>query len=283
MIKYIKGDGVFMIIDGHAHACGRYNCGENIIKHLDLHGIDKVVLCPGEPGSTKNYSYPMLSDIFKSVNLVYSLNKIICFATKMSGVSNHIDEQNKLVYDISREYPQRIVNAYWADPLDENCLQKLNEYYPVYNFKLIKMHQCWNKFDICDPRSVEIIKWAAEKNIPIFIHLLSEEQVLRFVKITNILKSCKFIVAHMIGFEKISMNTQNDNVYYDLSGPQTYPTKIIEKALASVGSKRLILGSDTPYGIDNIEKIQNRLKQQSLSHKDLDNIEWRNIAKLLGL
>ena len=87
----------------------------------------------------------------------------------------------------------------------------------------------------------------------------------------------------MIGFEKISMNTKNNNVYYDLSGPQTYSTKIIKKALTTVGSTRLILGSDTPYGTDNIQKIQNRLKQQSLSRKELDNIMWENIAKLLGL
>lgn len=272
-----------MIIDGHAHACGSFNSGESIIKYLDLHGIDKVVLCPGEPGSAKNYSYPMLSDIFKSENLVYFLNRIISFVTNISRVSNHIDEQNKFVYDISREHAQRIVNAYWANPLDDNCIQKLSDYYPVYKFRLIKMHQCWNKFDICEPKSVEVIKWAAEKNLPIFVHLLSEEQVLKFVKITNKFKDTKFIVAHMIGFEKISMNTQNDNLYYDLSGPQTYPTKIIKKALALVGSRRLILGSDTPYGIDNIQKIQNRLSQLSLSRKELDNIEWGNIANLLGL
>lgn len=272
-----------MIIDGHAHACGRYNNKENIIKYLDLHGIDKVVLCPGEPGSTKNYSYLMLSDIFKSVNLVYSLNKIISFVTKISGVSNHIDEQNKVVYNISKNYPQRIINAYWVNPLDENCIEKLNKYYPIYNFRLIKMHQCWNKFDIYAPESIEVIKWATEKNIPIFIHILSEEQVFQFIKVTNIFQNTTFIVAHMIGFEKISMNTQNDNVYYDLSGPQTYPINIIKKALAEVGSTKLILGSDTPYGIDNIQKIQNRLKKQSLTNKDLDNIIGDNIAKLLGL
>jgi len=272
-----------MIIDGHAHACGRYNNGENIIKYLDLNRIDKIVLCPGEQGSTKNYSYPMLSEIFKSGKLVYFLNKVICFATKMSGVANHIDEQNKVVYDISRENPQRIINAYWANPLDENCLEKLDKYYPRYNFKMIKMHQCWNKFDISDTKSIEVINWATEKNIPVFIHLLSEEQVLEFIKITNIFIHTTFIVAHMIGFEKIHVNTKNDNVYYDLSGPQTYPTEIIKKALKTVGSRKLILGSDTPYGNNNIQKIRNRLQKLSLVNKDIDNIMGDNISKLLKL
>lgn len=73
------------------------------------------------------------------------------------------------------------------------------------------------------------------------------------------------------------------NLVYSLNKIICFATKIIEKALILVGSRRLILGSDTPYGIDNIQKIQNRLKQQSLSRKDLDNIDWRNIARLLGL
>lgn len=272
-----------MIIDGHAHACGIYFNGDNIIKYLDLHGIDMAVLCAGEPESNKSYDYPMLSDIFKSANLGYFFNKIICVVTKISGLPNHIDEQNKVVYNISREHPQRIVNTYWVNPLDEDCLEKLNKYYQLYHFRMIKMHQCWNRFDICNKKSIEIIKWATDKNIPIFIHLLSKEQVLRFINVTNNFQDTTFIVAHMIGFEKINKNTKNPNVYYDLSAPQLYPIEIVKKAFKILGSTKLILGSDTPYGIDNIQKIQNRLKQLSLPQKDLDNIMGNNLAKLLRL
>ncbi|WP_373898784.1 amidohydrolase family protein [Haloimpatiens sp. FM7315] len=272
-----------MIIDGHAHACGTYLKGESIIKYLDSHGIDKVVLCGGEPGSNKNYAYPMLGDVFKSTNLGYFFNKIICFVTKISKVSNHIDEQNKVVYDISKKYPERVINAYWANPLDKNCIEKLNEFYRLYNFKMIKMHQCWNKFDIYNEKSINIIKWATEKNVPVFIHLLSERQVLQFINVTNSFQHTTFIVAHMIGFEKINKGTKNSNIYYDLSAPQLYPIEIVKKALQEVGSTKLILGSDTPYGIDNIEKIENRLKQLVLLQKDLDNIMGNNLTKLLRL
>jgi predicted TIM-barrel fold metal-dependent hydrolase len=136
---------------------------------------------------------------------------------------------------------------------------------------------------ICNQKSSEIIKWATDNNIPIFIHLLSEKQVLQFIKITNSFHNTTFIVAHMIGFEKISKSTENPNIYYDLSAPQLYPLEIVKKAFKAVGSEKLILGSDTPYGIDNIHKIQNRLNQLSLSQKDLDNISGNNLAKLLKL
>lgn len=58
---------------------------------------------------------------------------------------------------------------------------------------------------------------------------------------------------------------------------------MIKKAFKAGGSTKLILGSDTPYGIDNIKKIQNRLNKLSISDKDLDNIMGDNIGKLLRL
>lgn len=184
---------------------------------------------------------------------------------------------------MAREHPQRIVNTYWANPLDKECIEKLNKYHPLYNFRMIKMHQCWNEFDIYDLGSIEIIKWATEKEIPIFIHLLSKEQVLKFINVANSFLDTTFIIAHMIGFEEINKNPKNPNVYYDLSAPQLYPSEILKKALKQVDSIRMILGSDTPYGIDNIQKIQNRLRQLSLSNKDLDNIMGDNLGRLLRL
>ena len=37
-----------MIIDGHAHACGKFLTVEGIVNHLDNNNIDKVVLVSGE-------------------------------------------------------------------------------------------------------------------------------------------------------------------------------------------------------------------------------------------
>lgn len=51
-----------MIIDGHAHACGEFLTCNSVEAYLAKHKIDKVILCGGEPGSSKNYGYPMLSE-----------------------------------------------------------------------------------------------------------------------------------------------------------------------------------------------------------------------------
>lgn len=278
----LKGDK-FMIIDGHAHACGTYNSSDDILNYLDKCNIDAVVLCAGEPHSKKNYNLAMLSDRFESSNLGYFFNKIICIVTKLTGVAKHTDTQNKYIYELSKEYPARIINTYWVNPLDNNCMEKLQKDFILYNFKMIKLHQCWNLFDIQSAKAIEIFEWATHKHIPIFIHLRSHEQVIKFIEITNHFQDLTFIVAHMIGFEKISKNSKNSNIYFDLSAPQLYPFSLMKKALETVGSTKLIMGSDTPYGIDNITRIMDRLNQLSLSKEEKDNIKGNNLANIFKL
>jgi hypothetical protein len=63
------------------------------------------------------------------------------------------------------------------------------------------------------------------KKLPIFIHLFSKEQSIRFAKLTNVFINTTFIIAHMIGFEEITAKSINTNVYFDISAPQLISKK----------------------------------------------------------
>lgn len=272
-----------MIVDGHAHACGSY-CGANKISdYMEKYNIDKVVLCGGEPDSTKDYVYPMVSKIFTSEKLGYFFNKIICKLSTLYKLSEHIDQQNYFVYEISRELPDKVVNVYWVNPIEENCVEKMQEFYDKYGFKLIKMHQCWTRFYIDCENCHQIFQWAKTYEIPIFIHLLSQEQVELFIHMANRYLDTCFVVAHMIGAEYMSTKLANEHVYFDLSAPQLYSLKILSSALKAYGAKRLLLGSDTPYGKNNIETIICRLNQLNLSNEEIGCITGKNIFELLRL
>ena len=272
-----------MIIDGHAHACGHYQDAQSTINYLKTHQIDKVILCPGEPNSRKNYSVPMLSNLFHGPNLGYTFNKIICFVTGIKGVAKHIDEQNNIVGNMAKLHPDEIIQAYWVDPLDDSCIIKLEKNFAIYNFRMLKLHQCWNKFDVLSENFVKIVEWSTEKHQPIFIHLLSKEQSIKFSKLTNEFLNTTFIVAHMIGFEEMTANSQNPNIYFDISAPQLISKRRIEKAIKVAGSNKLILGSDAPYGTNNIKRNLNLLNQLSISEREKKDIIGNNISKLLGI
>ena len=272
-----------MIIDGHAHACGVYLTESSIKQYLSENGIDMVVLSGGEPKSSKNYAYPMLSNIFKGEKLSYFFNKIICKVTRLNNMAEHIEEQNEIVANLAKKCPDMIINTYWINPNDRNCLEKLKTNYSKYHFKILKLHQCWMDFDINSESCNEIFTWAQDNNIPVFIHFISHEQVVLFADIANHFSNTKFIVAHMIGADYLSNVLQYKNVYFDLSAPQLYSMDILKRAISNFGVDRLILGSDTPYGTNNINRVLARLRKLSLSNQDIDLISGENIKKLLSL
>lgn len=270
-----------MIIDGHAHACGSYNGVESIEKYLIQHKIDKVVLCGGEPNSKKDYSYPMMSNLFTGEKLGYIFNRIIRKVTALHNLSQQIDEQNQFVYEISKELPNQVANVYWINPVEEDCMEKMQKFYKTKGFKLIKMHQCWTSFSLDCDNCHSIFQWAKMQNIPVFIHLVSRKQVEIFAEIANQYSDTYFIIAHMIGADYLSEKIKKDNVYWDLSAPQLYSIRILKKILNKYGAKKLLLGSDTPYGKNNIESVIKRLNKLGISKDDMEAISYKNIVKLM--
>jgi len=270
-----------MIIDGHAHACGELHNINGILTYLSNNQIDKVVLCPGEPNSTKNRKVPMVSEIINNSNIGYGFNKVIQLVTSISGVAKHIDAQNEIIACMANEYPEKIIQAYWVNPLESNCIQKLENSYLVHNFSIIKMHQCWHNFDVLQNTVENIIQWSLDKYIPIFIHLLSKEQCIKFTKLTNKYPNVIFIIGHMIGFNEIVENSTNENIYFDISAPFLIPLKTLEKAIKIIGSNRLILGSDTPYGKNNIQININRIKNLKIGIDEQENILGNNLMKII--
>ena len=270
-----------MIIDGHAHACGEYLTSNKIEEYLNKHNIDKVILCSGEPDSDKNYNYPMLSNVFKGIGLSLFFNRIICKLANRNHLSSYIDRENKKVYEISRELPDKVINAYWVNPLESNCVEKLAKFYDKYDFKIVKLHECWTRFKIDSIEGRLIIDWATKNKKPIFIHLLSEDEVKAFVKVANEFKDTSFIVAHMIGADYMHDKLNNINVFFDLSAPQLYSMDIMKRAIGNYGCDRLLLGSDTPYGTNNCERVINRLKKLNLSQENINLICGDNLEKLL--
>jgi hypothetical protein len=270
-----------MIIDGHAHACGEYYDYDSIIRVLDENNTDRVVLCPGEVNSRKNYGLPLISERFPKKDIMFAVNRVIGFVTKMTGAAKHVDEQNAYVYDLSQMSSGRIIQSYWINPLDQDCLSKLEDDHKAYGFKLIKLHQCWHPFDMVCENVGKILTWALGHHMPVFIHLSTREQVDAFIQISNDHRDNTFIVAHLIGFEAIHENSKNPNLYYEISPPQLIDEERLKKAINQVGVNRVILGSDTPYGKQNLQMNLNRIDSFDINESEKNLIKGENMYRLL--
>lgn len=274
--------GIMVIIDAHAHACGELSNVNGILHYLDSNGLEKIILCPGEPNTKKNRNVPMISNRVHNPHLGFYFNKIIRTVTLLSQVSKHIDSENKRVMAYAKEYPDRILQAFWANPLSKNYMEKIEDAYKENDFAMLKLHQCWNKFEINSPSFLNIVQWAGENHKPIFIHLFSPKQSYEFAVIAKKFKTVNFIIGHMIGYEEIVEHTVGQNVYFDISAPFLITVERIQHAVNLLGAERLIIGSDTPYGNDNININIKRVNALNISHSDKVKIFSENILRILS-
>lgn len=270
------------MIDGHAHACGRLLTARGIETYLNENQISKIVLCGGEPGSRRNYPYPLLSDIWREDRVAAFINTMIKSAVGFGGYVSHLDSENLRVHKLSRELAGRVLPAYWINPLEAGCIEKMNAFYRQYSFSMIKLHQCWTAFDVASENCGRLFAWAGAHKKPVFIHLSGREQARRLAAMANRFARTNIIAAHLLWAKEIYPLLKHNNIWYDLSSPQLYTIETLKAVLAACGAGRLILGSDTPYGNHNIPAILKRLEQLSVSGAQKDLVAGQNLSYLLG-
>lgn len=274
-----------MIIDGHSHACGRYLSADGIIKALDSNGVDKVVLVPGELNSSSEYSLPNIASRFPKKNVVKLTNNITKLVMKITGKVRDIPEGNEFVYELKSKAENRIIQFLWVTTGIENTTNYLATKYDDWAFHGVKLHQCWEKFSIDSEFFRDVAAWAETHDLPLFIHLYSDKDVVDLIKYKRKHPDLKLIIAHLFGLEIfIKENLVDNNLYFDISPLQLVSDYRLKKAIDYVGIDKVLLGTDTPYGAkDNLSKSINRITKLDLSKEDKALILGLNMKKLLNL
>ena len=273
-----------MIIDGHAHSCGIFYGGENIIKILDQLQVDKVALCTNFENNAKNQSLPNLAQWFPGSDVMFPMNRFIKLVNKLASPKASLMSGNEYVFRMASEYPDRIIQFYWLDPNEPNALRDLKDNFFQWRFKGVKFHQPSAPFNFDNPVLADIAHFAAMQRLPVFIHLYSKKDVESFIQFAQNHLETNFIVAHLIGleiFEKRQVNLEN--LYFDISPTPLISDKRILKAINLFGAERVMLGSDTPFGKDNLKKNIERVKRLPISQEQKGLILGDNFQSLLNL
>ena len=270
-----------MMIDAHAHACGMLIDREGVERYLERSGMDGIVLCGGEPGSRRNYPYPLLSDHMGEERAVGLINGMIKRVIRGSGFAKRLDEENVRVWEIAEELSGKVYNAYWANPLEEDCLEKAMDFYREKGFSMLKLHQCWTDFDIRCEGCGSLFAWAAQQKIPVLIHLGDKRQAIRFLDVANRNLGTTFIVAHLLWAGLMAGGLEYENVCFDLSSPQLYSAAALRRVWACYGERRLIVGSDMPYGLHNLSAVMRRLDELGIDGRQRRMLCGENILRLL--
>ena len=273
-----------MIIDGHAHACGPFLQGENIVKILTEVGVDKVVLVPGERGSAQTYALPNLAEAFPERDVVRLTNALTRIMISLTGKAKDIPDGNQHVFALSQAYPERIIQFFWVSLHKPDTVKEMQNRFAEWRFKGIKLHQCWETFRIGSEIFSRVAQFATEKDLPIFIHVRNYRDVSALIEYSVQHPATKFIVGHLFGLE-LYLQSKNklENLYFEISNTYLVSTERVSKAINCFGAHKIILGSDTPYGRNSLQLNTERVKMLPISDEAKEMILGKNMQTLLGL
>ncbi len=273
-----------MIIDAHAHACGPFLRGENITKVLAEAGADRVVLVPGELDSERTYGLPRLAEFFPESDVVRPINALTKFMISMTGKAADIPEGNRRVYALAQAYPEQIIQFYWVLLRRPDAVQEMKDRFAEWKFKGLKLHQCWDAFSITSEPFSQVAEFAAEENLPIFVHVADYREVAALIDRSERHPATKFIVGHLFGLELyLRSKCKLENLYFEISNTYFVSNASVKKALDHFGAHRVILGSDTPYGKNSLRLNIERVRMLPIGEEAKKMILGGNIQMLLGL
>ena len=93
-----------------------------------------------------------------------------------------------------------------------------------------------------------------------------------------------FIIGHLFGLERyIQANIESENIFFEISSPALISIPRLKKAIKFFGAHRILLGSDTPYGQDNLKLNLARVRDLAISDEEKRLILGENMKKLLSL
>ncbi len=273
-----------MIIDGHAHACGDFLTIQEIKKNLDSNSVDKVVLVPGELNSTRTYPFPSVARLFPKSNVVKVFNQLTKMVVKITNMREEFEKGNEYVNNLVKKLPDRIVQFYLITDRSENICEELEKKYEEWKFKGLKLHQCWHPISIDSNYFNIAATWAEQKSIPIFIHLVSDKEVKKLIEYKRNHKDLTIIIGHLFGLELFIIESKNlEKIYFDISTYQVTSDKRVLKAIKKFGADRITMGSDTPYGKNNLKKNIERVEKLPISQDEKNMILGLNMKGLLGI
>lgn len=220
------------------------------------------------------------------------ISQTVLFARPSAYVD--LNKANTEVLALGKKYPNQLIPfAIFSDNLEE---------FINHGARGVKIHT-WSLRKVSDrtPAGNEVF-WRGvekflplinEKKLPIVLHA-GPDRAERVINISKSYKDLTIVVAHL-GADFLPQNQFKpeinqvletlekvkglDNVFFDVS--VIFDPLIIQSAIQKLGSDRLLFGSDFPASVPT--KLINILKEMKLSDGDLENIFYKNAARILNL
>ena len=227
--------------------------------HLHLGGI------PGKNKSWGNFNE------YRKIAKKVGVNKYCVVPIGLpENFTNKTTPDNNSVLEIK---DKNLIPIYWFNVLD---LPKEID----ARYKAIKFHPDIGKVNIDDTRVIDFVN---RINLPVFVHTNESKEYSTLGKISNLAEKVKVpVIAVHSGsvtstFFKLDNYNFPSNVYFETSGIQY--AVILKKIYQRFGAKKIILGSDYPFGDPRVSLAM--IESLGASKEEVGLMTKRNMEKIL--
>lgn len=266
-----------MLIDIHTHIFPD-SIAEKTIEILKNKISDTYDIHP-----TTNGKLNSLISLMDNDGVTISVNLPI--ATKSSQLDTIIDFSRKI-------NNKRVLSFATIHPQNNNKFEMLSVIKEM-GFLGIKLHPDYQGEFIDSKDNIEILKICEQLGLYTIVHAgvdIGFEPPYKAMpdKIKNVLEYISgdyLILAHLGGFmawDDVEKYLVGKNVYFDTSMIAGFiDNEQLKRIILNHGSEKILFGSDSPW--NSAKKTELMIDSLGLDDQMLDNIKWRNAAKILGL
>lgn len=184
-----------------------------------------------------------------------------------------ICEENAYLHQIVKETPwmyQWVV----VDPRQKASFEQAGRMLGHPKVLGIKIHPTYHGYDILE--YADVLFAFAERHKAVM--LMHPQHIPEMAAIADKYPGMKLIIAHLSSMEHIEAvaNAKNGNIYVDTSAGGASVNSIIEYAVSSIGSEKILFGTDT-Y---SCAYSYPRIALADIPFADKENILWKNALRL---
>jgi predicted TIM-barrel fold metal-dependent hydrolase len=205
------------------------------------------------------------------------------------------DPGNKLVYEATQAYPDRILGFGWVDPHFgfEQGKETIKRCIEEYGFYGIKFNGAQNSYFIdSENMAMPLIEEGAKTGKMLAFHIGTDAyeatHPFRLAKIAKRFPETQILLVHIggVAFHDLSdaaieVTLQHPNITVIGSGVRAVN---ILKAIKNLGAERVCFGSDTPFAMMHVEvAMYDALLRDQVTEAEKALIMGGNIARLFDL
>jgi predicted TIM-barrel fold metal-dependent hydrolase len=249
-LKSEKNLSEYRIIDSHAHIGFYADLGLNftpnaLIKYLDEHNIS---------------------------------------ASCTSCVSRNMNEDNNQLSLAVEKYGTRLIGLAHLDPSSPSWKYQLKKI-ARKKFRGVKLHPYWDCYNLLDEKIMfPFLEAVTKYDLPILVHTGNYPLCvpLQVSFLAKSFRTLNFICAHMgvdSHIECVAASKMSSNIFFETSG--TTSTRTVERAIREIGYRRILWGSDVPFGYFSPEF--SKIASTSLAENQKQAIFFDNAARIFAI